>query len=193
VSGSRFHKNGTGIRVDTGGLTVSGSRFDANGKGVDCEEASCTLQTNLLTGNQTAIATRTTGLTIASNIIRANTIGLDSSGAPGHNISLNAFINNKTGVRFFASGGTVSHNSFTGNDVGFTSSGGGDLFTAELDRNVFLKNGDGIFIPDQGISLQANTAIRNSRWGIYAPESTDLGGNTAFGNGNSPQCVGVVC
>jgi hypothetical protein len=34
---------------------------------------------------------------------------------------------------------------------------------------------------------------QNARWGIHAPGAIDLGGNTARGNGNEPQCVGVVC
>ena len=62
-----------------------------------------------------------------------------------------------------------------------------------MDTNSFTHNGSGIFIEDGGISLQNNIAKNNTEWGIYAPHSIELGGNRASGNGNSPQCVGVVC
>ena len=110
------------------------------------------------------------------------------------NVSRNPFNHNKTGVSFLSSGGTLSRNSFTGNDVGFTSSGDQQPdFGAALDHNLFVRNGDGIHVEDGGNGLQANIAVRNTGWGIYAPGSTDLGGNHAFRNGNSPQCVGVAC
>lgn len=193
VSGSSFHKNGTGLHVDTGSMSISKSRFDANGTGVDCYEAYCTLQASSLANNQTAVAATTFGITATGNVIRGNTIGLGVSTGLVSNVSHNTFAGNKTGVSFYAAGGTVARNSFTGNEVGFTSSSAGDPFTAELDRNVFTGNGDGIYITDQGISLKRNIAAHNSRWGIYAPQSTDLGGNKAFGNGHTPQCVGVIC
>jgi parallel beta-helix repeat protein len=44
-----------------------------------------------------------------------------------------------------------------------------------------------------GTSLSGNSARKNTRWGIHAPGAVDLGGNTASGNGNQPQCVGVAC
>ena len=88
----------------------------------------------------------------------------------------------------------MTWNAFSGNDVGFTSSGDEEPdFSATLDHNIFVRNGDGIHVEDGGNSLKANSAGRNTGWGIYAPGSTDLGGNRAFGNGNSPQCVGVTC
>ncbi|WP_166435968.1 hypothetical protein [Cellulomonas shaoxiangyii] len=43
------------------------------------------------------------------------------------------------------------------------------------------------------MTLGGNEARGNSGWGIHAPGVTDAGGNTARGNGNQPQCVGVVC
>ncbi len=52
----------------------------------------------------------------------------------------------------------------------------------------------GALPPDAtGISVGTNLAIHNSGWGIRVPNATDLGGNHAHHNGNSPQCVGVVC
>ncbi|MBO9555960.1 hypothetical protein [Cellulomonas sp.] len=60
--------------------------------------------------------------------------------------------------------------------------------------NRFRFNGDGI-LSDAGALLQlgGNAVKRSTGWGIHAPGATDLGGNTARNNGNTPQCVGVVC
>jgi len=194
VAGSTFQRNETGAHLDTAGLLVSTSRFSHNSTGVYCEEASCTLRNSSFTHNETGISTRTFGVTVTSNVISNNTTGLDAFVAIGHNVSRNAFNHNKTGVSFLSSGGTLSRNSFTGNDVGFTSSGNQQPdFGAALDHNLFERNGDGIHVEDGGNGLQGNTAVRNTGWGIDAPGSTDLGGNHAFRNGNSPQCVGVAC
>lgn len=194
VTASSFQGNDTGARMDTATLSVTKSRFDHNGTGVSCEEAACTLKTSTFTHNGTAISTRTFGVIAIENVISNNAVGLDAFVALGHNLSYNAFTNNKTGVNFTTSGGTLTWNAFSGNDVGFTSSGDEEPdFSATLDHNIFVRNGDGIHVEDGGNSLKANTAGRNTGWGIYAPGSTDLGGNRAFGNGNSPQCVGVTC
>ena len=194
VAGSTFQRNDTGAHVDTATLLVSTSRFDHNGTGVACEEAGCTLTTSRFTHNDTGIATRTFGAIVTSNVISNNTTGLDGFVAVGHTVTRNAFTHNKTGVNFLSSGGTLSRNAFTGNDIGFTSSGNVEPdFGATLDRNLFVRGGDGIHVEDGGNGLQGNTAVHNTGWGIFAPGSSDLGSNHAFRNGNSPQCVGVAC
>jgi len=64
-----------------------------------------------------------------------------------------------------------------------------------IEQNTLRRNGDGINLLDVfGTALLGgNRAVNNTGWGINAPQATDLGGNTASGNGNEPQCVGVVC
>jgi len=79
------------------------------------------------------------------------------------------------------------------NRTGFTASEEAESFVAVLKRNRFLRNRDGIYVTDGGVSLGSNRAIANKRYGIYAPGVVDLGGNRARRNGHSPQCVGVVC
>ena len=79
------------------------------------------------------------------------------------------------------------------NKTGFTTSEEAESFVAVLKRNRFLRNRDGIYVTDGGVSLGANRAIANKRYGIYAPGAIDLGNNRARRNGHSPQCVGVVC
>ena len=73
-------------------------------------------------------------------------------------------------------------------------------FLGLIRGNTLTRNRDAIYLPDgdlpegpTGWSLGGNRALDNAGWGIYAPRATDLGGNVARRNGNSPQCVGVAC
>ena len=62
-----------------------------------------------------------------------------------------------------------------------------------LEENTFRRNRDAVLVPRAAASLRGNDAFRNSGQGIVAPNATDLGGNTARGNGVEPQCTGVTC
>jgi parallel beta-helix repeat protein len=65
--------------------------------------------------------------------------------------------------------------------------------TANSNGHEFL-SGDGIRVRSASSSIGDNTANSNAGYGINAALGvTDLGGNTASGNGNSPQCVNVSC
>lgn len=79
------------------------------------------------------------------------------------------------------------------NDVGFRGPDTAETAQVTLDHNSFRRNGDGILVDVPGARLARNSAVRNTHWGIHAPGAVDLGGNTARGNGNEPQRVGVVC
>lgn len=193
VNASSFRGNSDAVRIDTGKLEVTGSRFYANMTGVSCVEGNCTIRSSYLFGNQTALTSGTYAIAATGNVLTRNGIGLITVGSSGNALSSNVFAGNTTAVHFLGAGGTVTRNTFTANGVGFTSEDGGDPMATTLDRNIFIRNGSGIFIEDQGVSLKSNIAVRNTDWGIYAPQSIDLGGNQASGNGNSPQCVGVVC
>jgi large repetitive protein len=53
---------------------------------------------------------------------------------------------------------------------------------------------DGIHVEDPGTFIADNRANHNFDFGIQAVAGViDGGGNTAFGNGNPLQCLGVVC
>jgi hypothetical protein len=53
---------------------------------------------------------------------------------------------------------------------------------------------DGIDVHGTGTRLRDNRADDNGDFGIDAvPGVTDLGGNTATGNGNPLQCRSVLC
>jgi len=54
--------------------------------------------------------------------------------------------------------------------------------------------GDGIHVMSATTTIARNTANRNADYGIEAVTgATDGGGNHARGNGNSAQCIGVMC
>jgi parallel beta-helix repeat protein len=63
-----------------------------------------------------------------------------------------------------------------------------------LRRNTASSNGsDGIDVRAKGTKLEDNSAFSNLGWGILAVQGvTDLGGNTAGGNGTG-QCLNVFC
>lgn len=87
-------------------------------------------------------------------------------------------------------------NVFVRNDVGVRSPVNDDdtafWSSVTLTDNVFVRNGDAIHALSAG-TLTRNRVEHSTGWGIYAPNVTDGGGNVARGNGNEPQCTGVVC
>jgi hypothetical protein len=102
----------------------------------------------------------------------------------------------------FAPGLTVdgSRNRLLDNVVGGTvlEPGAGILVTGR--RNLLLGNRvsdsrlDGVSIAAPGNRLGDNVAVNNALLGINAVSGTiDLGGNSASGNGDPRQCVGVAC
>lgn len=105
----------------------------------------------------------------------------------------NTFVGNAVGVETW--GQThLADNEFRRNGRGVVQ---GDTFLEEtrdlvMERNTFVGNGDGLYAEGR-VYLQGTLAVRNSGWGIFAPNAVDLGGNVAYRNGNDPQCVGLVC
>ena len=87
----------------------------------------------------------------------------------------------------------VTGNRIIGNGIGYVDTG--NVGIVHIVGNEFRRNGDGLLTIVQGAEIGDNTAVGNSRWGIHATgeDTADLGGNRAWGNGNEPQCVGVVC
>jgi hypothetical protein len=87
-------------------------------------------------------------------------------------------------------GARIRLNQVTGVDEGFWITDS----TAIVGRNVSNGNGWGIISWSAGTTIQYNTTNDNAFEGIYAAEGTiDGGGNTATGNGATPQCVNVQC
>jgi hypothetical protein len=218
IRSSRFFANATGVAGVTADAHISYSSFVGNTRGLDfsdfsiavgdrltlkdnqtgytCIEAQCTLTRSLLDDNPTAVLTNFIGsFTLSGSLITGSTAAYSGSGfAYTHELSGNVFAHNTTAVAIDAGQGSVSKNLFVKNGTGFTATDASADTPLTLTRNVLLRNGDAIDVDDAtGISVGANLAAFNSGWGIRVPNATDLGGNRAGHNGNSPQCVGVVC
>lgn len=161
--------------------------------------------------------------TIVSNKVVSNTDGLLAGSDSLNNlISGNQFIGNTAFGMIIGDGllGTdVSGTSILGNLV--RGNGAAGLWFrgehtktdgASIIGNQFIGNGykaagwldengrplnDGLHIynpADSGkVEVANNRALRNAGNGIEAAVVVDGGGNTAAGNGESPQCVGVAC
>ena len=83
----------------------------------------------------------------------------------------------------------------TVNGVGVATEGDGPVTGTLLQRNVAIGAGaDGFDVGSAATTLTANAALRTGALGIEAHAGViDGGHNVARGNGNPPQCVGVVC
>ena len=191
---STFTANGTALNFITGGITLEDSRVEGNGTAVNCDESGCEIRRSKLVDNGVGLDVRTFGADVYDSTLAGNDTAFTSFGVWGHStIEGNTFRDNGTAVTLWSSNATLTRNVFRGNETGFTTDGGMPFYTATLVGNRFVKNVDAINFEAPGTSLQDNVANDNERWGIYAPNATDLGGNRAKGNGYEPQCVGVVC
>jgi hypothetical protein len=85
-------------------------------------------------------------------------------------------------------------------DPNFSPASGDGIFIGSGSSGTVLRRnqgnvneGDGIDVRSPGVKLEDNSAAGNGAWGILAvPGVTDLGGNTASGNG-AGQCSNVFC
>ena len=196
VSASTFTDSTMGLRVDTSVADVSGSRFAGNGTAIAATEGEVHVHGSTLADNTTGIQLYFMGAATAdASTFRGNGVAVNALGfVPQLSLTGNTFAANTQAVELGDVDGTISSNVFRRNGSGVH---GQSTATNALvvQGNVLRGNGDAIVFDaaDANTSLGGNTATRNTGWGIYAPGVTDLGGNSASGNGNSPQCVGVVC
>ena len=204
VRGSRMRGNDVGVSVGTSTVKMTGSLLRDNRIGVGCSESRCTLTRVTIVGGDRGVSSFLGSLAVRDSVFRGVGTGVDSSQAPGGS---GTYADVVTGSRFIGNGigvsaGFLTHlavrdSTFTRNDVGVAvpaSDPPSDLpATVELTGNRFARNGDGVYAERAGVRVGDNAALRNTRWGIYAPGAVDLGGNQARGNGESQQCTGVGC
>ena len=134
------------------------------------------------------------GAELTDNVVTGGETGFEAVGAwAGSTLRGNVFRDVGTAVRLSSATATLIDNVFTRNGVAFTAEGDDPFFSAALEGNRFVRNGDGILGVGVPTTLRDNVAVANQRWGINAPGATDLGGNVAHANGTEPQCVGVAC
>lgn len=204
VRGSRLRGNDVGVSAGTGTLEMTGSLLRGNGIGAGCSESGCALTRVTIVGGDTGVSSFLGSLAVRNSVFRGVGTGIDSSqasGAPGSYADVvtgSRFVGNGTGVSAgFLTKLAVRDSTFTRNDVGVAVPAADpppDLPSAvELTGNRFTRNGNGVYAERTGVRIGDNAALRNTRWGIYAPGAVDLGGNRARGNGESRQCTGVVC
>jgi hypothetical protein len=206
VTRSTFTQHGeAGVQTEDSplGVIVNRSTWTAGGStGIHCAGGFCTVTNNVISGTGGAVRTFDTRLTLVGNDIVGNIHGYEPGSDTGSPevVRDNRFIDNELGVAVYGGAFGVGAgaqaelrgNLFEGNTFGFHAEREGD-YDILLDRNTFTRNGDGVRTSIGSPRLARNSAVDNTGWGIYAPGAVDLGGNTASGNGNAPQCVGVVC
>jgi parallel beta-helix repeat protein len=142
---------------------------------------------------------------VTDNTLRGNTfVGVYVQGGDGNVIDQNTVVANgegsEGGVHLLAAedGDAPHRTTITGNAIG-SNVGDGVLVDAGstgtvLARNVANRNtDDGIDVDAPATTLTSNTANDNGDLGIEAVPGVRAGGNTASGNGDPRQCVGVAC
>lgn len=179
-------------------VTLTGSRISGGRTGLSCR-SSCTVTGTRLERSRTAVELVEGTLTSEDSVLSANGTGLSVSYLASADLRRTTVKANKTGVlvgQYVVL--TSAQSSFTGNEVALTSRkvdvNNPLAYNVSLTDNLWSRNEDAVLLrrdPDSTLQLQGNRALRNTRYGIYAPAATDLGGNQAAGNGRA--CVGVVC
>ncbi|MGW6131013.1 hypothetical protein ACWFNE_13385 [Cellulomonas sp. NPDC055163] len=171
VTDSSFVDNGTALDALDGGIEATSCRFARNATTAYEQLGGLVLTDSTITDSQVGVTGTILGyVVLTSNTFRRNVVAVDA--ADTMTLRRNLFVENGTAVRAVDPNETGAY--------------------ADLDGDTFRRNGDAIYAT--GPSRIANvTAVRSSGWGIYAPNGVDGGGNVARGNGNEPQCVGVVC
>lgn len=212
--------NGTGILVHHGTVDARRSTVQRHAVGIQAGESRVTLSRSVVRDNGTGAATEQTRLEITSSSLVGNRFGVYTSYADDLFVSHSELLHNGRGLFLAASDGTarVQDTTFARNDVGidqtgnlalvrrvtFRENGTGYRVAAgtwagpwqqmsEVVDSTFTDGGDGLVSAQDGLRVGGNGASGNSGRGIHAPGATDLGGNTASGNGTEPQCVGVSC
>jgi hypothetical protein len=175
-----------------------------NETAVNCSDSVCDVSRSVIAGNETGVSGFASRGTYAGNTFVRNRTAFNTgfSSAPStlrydEEVRDNRFLDNDVAVTIGALASTAyRRNTFSRNGVGFQDAGEwADSFVVLLERNTLTRNGDGINLRPmfRTVRLSGNRAVKNTGWGIHAPDAVDLGGNSASGNGNEPQCVGVVC
>lgn len=196
VRRSTFTDNDVALDVGDSQVDVADSRLARNGVAVQLGQSSTTIERSTFVDNPVGVTLHpSSGATIADSTFRGSDVAVSGHGNPTVlHVRDNRFTGNGTAVSFDLSDGSVTGNDFRANGTGLLVVQAPWDVTLVQD-NTFVRGGDGIQVlqGDPLLQLGGNDARHNSGWGIHAPGVTDLGGNTARGNGTEPQCVGVVC
>ena len=195
VSRTTFMDNRTALAG--GNSTLTDSRFIRNDVAISVAESRATIVRSTFIDNPAAVEAvwfSFGDLTITDSKFTGSDVAVRSETVHAH-ITGSTFVGNTTAMTIGIAGATVVANTFRANGTTLR------LVEAEfsptlVQDNTFRLNGDGLDLDVTSgsvLSVGGNDARHNTGWGIHVSGVTDLGGNTARGNGNEPQCVGVVC
>jgi hypothetical protein len=202
VVNGRVDHWGTAFQGFFGGISLTNVRVDHNKLALGCGKAACSITDSVLSQNTVGTTGGDASIEAAHTQFTDNQTGMVVAGGGTFTSTVtdSVFRANRLGVRLSDHGfGDFRRNLFVSNRVGVVGAaadGGAADFDVTLIDNTFTRNRDGIFLHggDERIgthNVGDNVAYENSRYGIWAPWATDLGGNRAWHNGRL--CVGVVC
>jgi parallel beta-helix repeat protein len=213
---------GAELRVQSDRNRIVRTQVTANDVGVSINEGSDTNTVGESTFSKNTVGVLLTDggddNLVQSNTITGNLEGgveIKGPGAGGNIVRANRITSNGVGV-LMCCGGVLDGNQILGNSV-LSNAASGILILVDLAPNTIVadniarNNGFGAPLDprdpgesDDGIHVDSvfqslvtithNAADQNADLGIEAAgQIVDGGGNTAVGNGNPAQCVGVVC
>jgi parallel beta-helix repeat protein len=200
LKNGRLDHWGTAVSAAWASVELTNVTLDHNALALNCAASSCTVSNSRIESNTVGNTTNDAALLFTDNVFRGNGTASDASslsGFSGATYTDNSFDDNTVGVRIAPGIGVrLTGNRFSNNVVAVkgTDPNGFGTFQAQLTDNRFVGNRDGIYLAlnsENSAVLKGNVAIRNTRYGIYAPGAEDAGGNRAVRNGKP--CVGVVC
>jgi hypothetical protein len=169
-----------------------------------CDGGTCGVTDSILHDNRRAVTVWEGSIEVTGSLISGSEVGLTTQAfLDGATLRYSAFTGNKVAVQLNGGGmqSLFAHrNVFTANGTGVRGEvpqyeNESDHRTITLTENTFLANSDGVYLPigppEARAVIARNIAVKNKRYGIYAPGATDGGGNKVVGNGRP--CVGVAC
>ncbi|GAA1996579.1 hypothetical protein GCM10009818_03130 [Nakamurella flavida] len=195
VSGSTIRGGGVeqsdGWSVSIESSTLDGSGYD--GPPTTCWESDILVRASTVRNYVRPISPLGCSVSLQGNTFTDNRNGVMTEAGmedgPGNAVvDGNTFRGN--GIALHSSSMTVTGNTFVANTTGVLAE---RPETVTITGNTFSRNtSSGIRTLADGLTVGANTATNNGRYGIYAPNAHDLGGNRAYGN-TLGDCVGLIC
>lgn len=202
VRNGRIDHWGTGVETSYTDVTMTKVRIDHNQVGLFCGDSSgCTFTDSTFADNRVGTDSNAASSSFTRTVFRGNDVAsrADGSCCNGYTADQNLYVGNRIGVSVaIETDVTVTNSTFARNDTGITSDKVVQDFIGwivTVEGNRFIGNRNGIYLtPTAGFdtaTIGDNLAVRNTRYGIFAPGAIDAGGNREARNGKP--CVGVVC
>ena len=195
VTGSTVR--GGGVQQSDGWfVTIESSTMDGtgyDGPPTSCWESVITVKASTIRNYPKPISGTGCSVNLTGNTFTDNPGGVlgeigQEDGPGGASVDANTFRRN--GIALHSSSMSVTGNTFVANTTGVLAE---RPETVTVTGNTFLRNtSSGIRTLTDGLTVGSNTATNNGRYGIYAPNAHDLGGNRAYGNVLG-DCVGLIC